>query len=68
MFCFPAKSGLQRDLRLDDPELVPLVRSLRRGRDGGEQLFVYSADGELRPLRSSEVNRGSASSPVPTTP
>lgn len=56
VFCFPAKSGIRRDLRLDDPELVPLVRALRRGRDGGEQLFVHRVDGELRPVRSSEVN------------
>lgn len=57
VFDYPAKSGLQRDVTLDDPELTALVRSLKRARTGSDRLLVYRAGrGRWQELRSSEIN------------
>jgi DNA topoisomerase-1 len=55
-FHFPAKSGVERDAGIRDPELARLVAALRRGRPGEDRLFVYRNGSGRRELRAGEVN------------
>jgi DNA topoisomerase I len=41
VFCFTAKGGIERRLRMRDPELVPLVRSLQRAKYDTDRLLIY---------------------------
>ncbi|GGS30908.1 DNA topoisomerase [Actinokineospora fastidiosa] len=57
VFDYPAKSGLQRAVSLNDPELSALVRSLKRVRTGSDRLLAYrEGRGQWRDLRSGEIN------------
>ncbi|MGW5054019.1 DNA topoisomerase IB [Actinokineospora sp. NPDC004072] len=57
VFNYPAKSGLQRDVSLTDPELSTLVRSLKRARTGSDRLLVYrEGRGRWHEIRSGEIN------------
>ncbi len=55
-FDYPAKSGLRREVCLDDPELAALVRSLKRARTGTDRLLVYRDGRDWREIRSGELN------------
>lgn len=57
VFSYPAKSGLQRDVSLNDPQLTALVRSLKRARTGTDHLLAYrERRGHWREVRSADVN------------
>jgi DNA topoisomerase-1 len=57
VFCYPAKGGIQRTVTVDDPDLLALVRGLRRrcGPDG--QLLCYRNGTRGRhEVRAEEIN------------
>jgi DNA topoisomerase IB len=57
VFCYPAKSGVQRDLRLTDAELAALIRDLKRARTGSDRLLAYRVGrGAWQDVRSGEIN------------
>ncbi|MFC5289751.1 DNA topoisomerase IB [Actinokineospora guangxiensis] len=55
-FDYPAKSGLRREVCLDDPELAALVRSLKRARSGTDRLLAYRDGRTWHEIRSGELN------------
>jgi DNA topoisomerase IB len=57
VFDYPAKSGQRRRITIDDPELVPVVSTLKRRRSGGDELLAYKdTRGRWTDVRSSDVN------------
>jgi DNA topoisomerase I len=57
VFCFPAKGGIERNLRLCDDELVKLIRSLQRVECDTDRLLVYR-DGrhDWREVHADSIN------------
>lgn len=55
-FCYPAKGGIERRVRIRDGELAALVTALRRGRADDERLLAFRADGERREVRAEDIN------------
>jgi DNA topoisomerase IB len=55
-FCFTAKGGIERRLRMRDPELVTLIRALRRAKAGTDRLLVYREGRQWREVRADSVN------------
>ncbi len=53
---FLGKSGKEHDVVLDDPELLPVVRSLRRRGSGNGELLAYKRDGRWVDVTSSDIN------------
>jgi DNA topoisomerase I len=57
VFSYPAKSSQRRVQRIEDPQLVKLVRALKRRKGGGRELLAYRKGGKWVDVRSDEVNR-----------
>ena len=57
VFCYPAKGGIERNVRVHDDLLVALIRALRRGRADDDRLLVYRVGTEWREVRAEDVNR-----------
>jgi DNA topoisomerase IB len=55
-FCYPAKGGIERKVRIRDGELAALVGALRRGRADDERLLVHRTGGECCEVRAEDVN------------
>lgn len=55
-FCYTAKGGLERRLRMKDLELAKLVRSLRQARSDTERLLVYYEGRVWREVHADTVN------------
>ncbi|MFZ0832824.1 MAG: DNA topoisomerase IB, partial [Mycobacterium sp.] len=56
-FDYPAKSGVQRTIELEDPLVVSAVRALMRAQTPHSRLLVYrSVDGEWVEMRADDVN------------
>jgi len=55
-FDYPAKSGQRRVQSLVDPELLEVVRALKRRRGGGGELLSYRDGRRWRDIRSSDIN------------
>ena len=56
-FCFTAKGGIERRLRMRDAELVKLVRSLRRAEHETDRLLVYrNGDRQWREVHADSIN------------
>jgi DNA topoisomerase IB len=55
-FDYPAKGSIERVFEATDPDVVPVVRTLRRRRSGSGQLFAYKDKGRWVDLRSEDVN------------
>lgn len=56
-FDYPAKSGVQRTIELEDPLIVRAVRSLLRAQTPLPRLLVYrSAEGDWVETRADDVN------------
>jgi DNA topoisomerase-1 len=55
-FCFTAKGGVERRLRMKDPELVKLVRALRRANAGTDRLLVYRDGENWREVHADSIN------------
>ena len=45
IFDYPGKSGVRSRVRIDDPDLLPALRALRRRRGGGPELLAYREPG-----------------------
>ncbi|WP_436498810.1 DNA topoisomerase IB [Actinokineospora sp. HUAS TT18] len=56
VFCFPAKSGVERTASVRDPQLARLVRSLRRGRSDEQRLFAYRDGREVKDIHADDIN------------
>jgi DNA topoisomerase-1 len=55
-FCYPAKGGVERKVRIRDPGLAALVSALRRGRQDDERLLTYRAGRERREVHADDIN------------
>jgi DNA topoisomerase IB len=55
-FDFVGKAGRRHIVAVDDPELIPLLRTLKRRRGGGPDLLAYREEGGWRDVRSADVN------------
>jgi DNA topoisomerase IB len=56
VFSYPAKSGVQRNHFVADPDVVAVLTSLRRRRGGPAELLAHRADRQWHPLHSDEIN------------
>ncbi len=56
IFDFPGKSGVRWNRRVDDPECVALLASLRRRRNGPDELLSYRDGRTWRALRATDIN------------
>jgi DNA topoisomerase I len=57
VFSYPAKSQKRRVVTIRDPEVVPVLRALKRRRGGGSELLAYKDDrGRWVDLRSDDIN------------
>ena len=57
-FEYPAKSGVQRSIEIEDPEVVRAVKSLMRRNGGSDRLLVCrgGADGAWVDVRADDLN------------
>jgi DNA topoisomerase IB len=55
-FDYPAKSGQRRVQSLLDPEVVEVVRRLKRRRGGGDELLAYQDGRRWRDVKSPDIN------------
>ena len=55
-FSFPAKSGQQRDQRIDDPGVLAVVRALKRRRAGSPELLAFREHGRWVDVTSADIN------------
>lgn len=55
-FCYPAKGGIERRVRIRDGALAALVAALRRGRSDGDRLLAYRAGRERCEVRAEDLN------------
>ena len=55
-FDFPAKSGVRRRMIVNDPDVVAVVRRLKRRRNGGVELLAFRDGDRWHDVRSSDIN------------
>lgn len=55
-FCYPAKGGIERRVRIRDEALAALVTSLRRGRADGDRLLAFRDRAASCEIRAEDVN------------
>ncbi|OMB92896.1 DNA topoisomerase [Mycobacterium sp. NS-7484] len=55
-FDYPAKSGVRRTLRVEDPAVARAVRSLQRSRADGERLLAYRRSSEWIDVHAEDLN------------
>jgi DNA topoisomerase IB len=56
VFDFVAKSGKRHVQEIADVDLLPVVRTMRRRRNGGHELLAYREGDRWRDIRSSDIN------------
>jgi DNA topoisomerase IB len=56
-FCFPAKSGLEREAEVSHPALARAVGTLKRSRGPSDRLLQYREHGQWCELTSTEINQ-----------
>lgn len=56
VFDYPAKSSRRRVQEITDPQLVKLIRALKRRKGGGHELLAYREGKGWSDVRSDEVN------------
>ena len=56
VFSYTAKSGLDHEERIADPDLLEVVSGLRRRRSGPDTLLAYREGGSWRRLTGADVN------------
>jgi len=56
-FCFPAKSGIEREAEVRDPALAKAVSALKRSRGPSDRLLQYRAGEAWCELTSTEINK-----------
>lgn len=55
-FDYPAKHGLRRVQRIEDPDVRPVVAALKRRRGGGEELLAYKRGSRWVDVKADDVN------------
>jgi DNA topoisomerase IB len=55
-FDFVAKAGVRQVREVADPQILPVLRALKRRRDGGPELLAWREDGRWIDVRSNDVN------------
>ena len=55
-FDFPAKSSKRHQQEIADPSVLPTIRSLKRRRGGGDELFAFREGREWRDVTSEGIN------------
>jgi DNA topoisomerase-1 len=56
-FSFPAKSGQQRKQVIEDPAVLPVMRALKRRRDGSPELLAFRERRHWVDVTSADINR-----------
>jgi DNA topoisomerase I len=56
VFDYLAKGGVRRRQAVQDPQVIELVRALKRRRGGGERLLAYKEGRRWHDLRSEQIN------------
>lgn len=56
VFDYKAKNSQRRVQTIDDPEIVPTIRALKRRRGGGQELLAYRNGAAWRDVRSEQIN------------
>ena len=56
VFDYRAKGAQRRVQTIDDPMILPIVRSLKRRRGGGHELLAYREGDGWRDVRSDQIN------------
>jgi len=56
VFDFVAKSGKRHVQEIADDELLPVIRTMRRRRNGGRELLAYREGERWRDVRSNDIN------------
>jgi DNA topoisomerase IB len=56
-FCFPAKSGVEREAEVRDPAVAKAVSALKRSRGPSERLLQYRTGDVWCELTSTEINK-----------
>ena len=56
VFDYPAKSGQRRVQAVVDPDVLDIVKALKRRRGGGDELLAYKDGRTWRDVRSEDVN------------
>jgi DNA topoisomerase-1 len=56
LFDFPAKHGMRRVQRVQDPDVQPVVAALKRRRGGGEELLAFRRDRRWVDVKAEDVN------------
>jgi DNA topoisomerase IB len=55
-FSYTAKGGKRREVEIRDDDLLPILRRLRRRRDGGDRLLAYREPEGWRNISSQDIN------------
>jgi DNA topoisomerase I len=55
-FRYPAKGGAMRDTAVSEPQVVAVLRALRRQRRGDQRLLAYRQGGGWREVHSDDIN------------
>jgi DNA topoisomerase IB len=56
VFTYEAKGSQERIQTIDDAEIVPIVKALKRRKGGGHELLAYRENGGWRDVRSDQIN------------
>jgi DNA topoisomerase IB len=56
LFDFPAKHGVRRVQRVEDPDVRPVIAALKRRRGGGEELLAFRRDRRWVDVKAEDVN------------
>ncbi|MGZ8606737.1 MAG: DNA topoisomerase IB [Actinomycetota bacterium] len=56
LFDFDAKSGVRQRHELEDAAVLPAIRTMRRRRNGSEELLAYREGSTWRDLRAADIN------------
>lgn len=55
-FCYPAKSGQEREAAVEDPALKPVVRALRDRDGGGPELLAWQDDDGWHDVTTADIS------------
>jgi DNA topoisomerase IB len=56
VFCYPARGGIERNVRICDEDLLRAVKTMRRAAGATDRLLACRNDGTWHEVRSAEIN------------